>query len=942
MRRSFCILFFLLMIKPSSAQFYETGQDPQNISWMQIKTEHFIIIYPIEIREEAQKYANMFEKAYEPLSHTLNVKAEKIPVILHNRSTESNAMVPWAPKRIEIFTCPDQNIYSQPWADQLVLHEFRHVVQLSKINTKFSRILYYIFGEQITAGITGVYIPFWLIEGDAVVTETLFSQSGRGRDPGFEMPLRTQIMNHGIYNYNKAVFGSYRDFVPDHYILGYHLVSSARIHYGAEIWEHAFDKTARMPYMFVPFNSGIRKISGMNKNKLYHYCMKELDSLWQIQNNTINKSSFTAISDTHQKFFTSYIAAGISNRGIIAVKTGMDDITRFVLIDSNGMEHLIFTPGSYLPASLSVSKNGLYWCETQNNIRWSNSSRPIIRKLNIDTRKISIVNEDQRLYAPSVNRQGSRIAAVEQSIVGQSKLVILDPATGKIIKSYTSPDKEQFITPSWSEDGNHIVFIALNKDGKRICIADTMLNIKDISAASHVEIWNPVMYGKNIYYTAAYSGINNIYVTDTAGNHTWMISSSQYGADRPLISNDGKEVYYSDYSAGGYRLVKYTLDSSSRIPDSNIRNHSVKLYEKMIGQESGPIDFYSDTLLSYPEKPYSKIRNLFNIHSWGPLSVDANNNSLKPGIQVQSQDLLSTMTASAGYEYSPWQGSGKFFAGFRYSGLYPELSLNFSYTMQHSGSIRWNTLNINTSAGLPLNLSRGKWYRYIQPRVSYGFYQLIPARNYPEDAFAGYYHALEYTIFGYNLHKTSYKDLSPKWGQMIEMNFKHTPFGGMNAGYIFSAETRLFFPGMIRHHSFNTYLAFQQKEGPEYTFSDLIAFPSGYNITGKTTEFVMKTNYELPLFYPDWSVGSVFYIKRFRGSVFYDFGLSGTDVYDFYQSAGASLLMDFHFLRFIAPLSIGIKTSYCVNIGKLIPQFLYSVNFDELYSNKKHKTNTLR
>ena len=55
---------------------------------------------------------------------------------MHTRTAQSNGLVAWAPKRIELFTTPHQQIYSQDWLEQLALHEFRHLVQLDKIQSE--------------------------------------------------------------------------------------------------------------------------------------------------------------------------------------------------------------------------------------------------------------------------------------------------------------------------------------------------------------------------------------------------------------------------------------------------------------------------------------------------------------------------------------------------------------------------------------------------------------------------------------------------------------------------------------------------------------------------------------------------------------------------------------------------------------------------------------
>lgn len=116
-----------------------------------------------------------------------------------------------APKKSELYTAPPQDV-SDAWLEHLCIHEFRHVVQYDKVNQGFTKALYYIFGEQITMAVIGVYVPMWFLEGDATVFETSVGKSGRGRSPEFLNEMKAQITEKGIYTYYKAVLGSYKDF----------------------------------------------------------------------------------------------------------------------------------------------------------------------------------------------------------------------------------------------------------------------------------------------------------------------------------------------------------------------------------------------------------------------------------------------------------------------------------------------------------------------------------------------------------------------------------------------------------------------------------------------------------------------------------------------------------------------------------------------------------
>src|SRR5690606_41616914 len=94
-----------------------------------------------------------------------------------------------APRRSEFFTTPPQRNDFQDWLGQLAVHELRHVVQIDKLTGYLSAP----FFEQLAFAIYGITLPSWFFEGDAVTTETVLSNSGRGRLRSWDLPLPTNL-----------------------------------------------------------------------------------------------------------------------------------------------------------------------------------------------------------------------------------------------------------------------------------------------------------------------------------------------------------------------------------------------------------------------------------------------------------------------------------------------------------------------------------------------------------------------------------------------------------------------------------------------------------------------------------------------------------------------------------------------------------------------------
>ena len=337
---------------------------------------------------------------------------------------------------------------------------------------------------------------------------------------------------------------------------------------------------------------------------------------------------------------------------------------------------------------------------------------------------------------------------------------------------------------------------------------------------------------------------------------------------------------------------------------------------------------------------YSKLSHIFHPHSWGPLSINATSYTLKPGITVLSQNLLNTAFASTGYEYDLNEQTGKFFLDFSYQGWYPVVDLSYSYgkragTGRYSGTDQtfrytWNESNLNIDIGVPLNLSRGNWFRKIQPSIGSSWIYVIHDKETPEQFTQGSIFTLDYGVFGYNYIRSNYQDVYPKFGQTISIIYRHTPFGQNDMGSIFGASGNLYFPGLFRHHGIRIYGGYQQRWDKRvygYQFSNLVSYPRG--IIQAYDEYLVSFsgNYTFPFGRIDASIGSVLYIKRFKLNLFYD-GAQGWGKHGetYYQSTGFEFSTEINILRFFAPFEVGVQGAYLPDNNTWSWRFLWAVS----------------
>jgi len=939
LRFLFILLLSIFTILSVKSQFYNTGQDRGSTKWLQIKTEYFKIVYPEYASKKAQEFANSMLWAIEKVPIGLSSKATKIDIIMHQESVTSNAMVVWAPKRMETFPLPSQDSYAQEWYEQLALHEYRHAVQIDNLNQGVTKVLYYIFGEMGTAAVLGLYIPLWFLEGDAVATETALSSTGRGRMADFEMPLKAQLNEIGSYSYDKATMGSYKSFVPDHYILGYHLVTKAQEKYGNDIWKKTLRYLARNPYNPIAFSHSLRKQSSLQKVAFYEDIMSDLKTIWNKPKS--NYSATDTLACNTSKHYTSYQFGQYVNDSILfALKTGLDDVTNFILINTiSKKEERLLTPAYSYFYNISLSDSLLCWSERRHHPRWEHVSYSVIMTYNFRTQKKKQLTHKSTLVFPVYNSKSNSIACIKNSKSSENSIIILDAETGNIKREITN---NLFIKNlAFSDDGKQLFFYQLQKEGFELIKYNISEELQELVLKPSFNNRNWILVsGESIFYTDDVSGVSNLYLHSTNNNSNQMITNLKFGIHS--INMYKKLLVFDSYTSNGWQV--------NSITKSNNRNYNIKstksaFYESYITNDSSNIQttILRDSI--FEEKKYSKFTHLLNFHSWGPISIKAASGEVNPGVSIMSQNLLSTLELSAGYEYLLQEGVNRIYTDISYNALYPRVSLGISKQERKSNyyddkgnpiSYSYNEASVGLNISQGLRLNKGAYSNYIRPLVGL-YYQYLTDNKYTPNWFPSNSNlvSMRYGFYAYSYRRRGLKDLNPHWGQNINIEYRHTPTGDLLYGSMFNAETNIYLPGIGKHHNLKVYLAYQKKDADIYSYSNVIQTARGYIGIDANKLQSYQFNYQMPLFYPDMSISSLMYIKRIKTNLFYDLSVvnvktedlasSGSDNIN-YISYGLDLRFDLHIFRTLAPFDLGVRYAYLDMDDSSYFQFLFNVS----------------
>lgn len=321
------------------------------MKWSAIRTPDVRMIYPDTASGLAARTLHYIRSVQPSIGYGFRHGPMRIPFVMHPENFQSNGLVMYLPKRVEFLSSPAIDSYSMPWYKQLVAHEYRHAVQYNNLDRGLIRVLSRLLGQQgSTVGL--LFMPLWALEGDAVMSETMMSSYGRGLQPSFTMAYRAMGRvgrnrrdTRDRRNTDKWFCGSYRDYIPDHYELGYQLCSYAYDRYGENVWDKVAWYGSRNPYVILTTHAALRKYYRTSVGELFRETFDDLERFWDsLPESGDSASTLTPLPEGNHTTYQWPLPLG--DTAVLALKTDFDRSTRFVRIDRRtGRERTVCRTG---------------------------------------------------------------------------------------------------------------------------------------------------------------------------------------------------------------------------------------------------------------------------------------------------------------------------------------------------------------------------------------------------------------------------------------------------------------------------------------------------------------------------------------------------------------------------------------------------------------------
>ena len=911
MKRRFLIfiILFTLGVSEANAQYYDWGPSPVNVKWRTIKTPDVKLIFPADFDAGARRVMWYLDTVRTHIDYGFRHGTMRTPVVMHTQNTQGNGMVMWAPRRIELLAAPAAT-YSEPWLKQLAIHEYRHNVQYNNLRRGLIRPLTWLLGEQIAFLPVGQFSIF-ILEGDATMAETEFSAFGRGLQPSWTMHYRAVggrnadggssrksrqngAVGSDTYTGDYWFSGSFRDYVPNHYQLGYQMVRWSYDRLGNGVWDDVARYVSRNPQFIIPMTIGLERHYGLNETSLFRRTFADLNAFWD---------SLPKVEDSSKRIVTpenSYTTYGwpqwLDDGTLIAFKNDLKGTNRIVRVDSsNGAEKVLAWTGQV--SSRPVLANGvLWWTEFRQSMLWD-------EKVNS-----SLCSYDLATGRKTAHNRNVRYGMTDEQILYPTPL----PAGGMAYVTYDYSGRYSIVRGNWRSDlppgievtglawddtTRALYFIGLDDGGMFLGVVDSS-GYERLTPSRHITIGDLRAGGGRLYFGSIVSGKDEAHCYDLATGTEYRLSESTYGSFQPSVPSVDGYVALTTYDRHGYHLAvqetsEAVVQKQRTLPVDLVnppwKRWNVPKMDSLVYTESAA----GRSAAEHRPRRFSRMLNIFQPHSWlpadfyPPAAISESDLTMNIGATVMSQSLLSDAVSWLSYGWNRTGGS-MVRGGLTYKGLGPTLDVDFNwggapqtvYTAvpQWLSLTRKKQLSVTTRLSLPMIVSSGAWFGTLTPSAEYYYTNGLIFKNLDNNT-GELKHGVERVSLNLRYSgqtRMALSEFQPRWGFSARVGYVANPTN-RDFRALWTASLGAWLPGFVRPHSLRVRAAWQQATGRSdapFMFQMKEVFPRGARYEFSARRWRSGSiDYQLPLWYPEGGIPSLIYFKRIRVNLFADYAL---------------------------------------------------------------------
>ncbi|MEO6669978.1 MAG: hypothetical protein ABIN36_10910 [Ferruginibacter sp.] len=883
------------------------GGSPPRIKWKQINSSKSRVIFPAGLDSQANRIHNIVALLDSTTANTIAGKTRKWNIVLHTQTTTSNAYVRMAPILSEFYMMPDQNNFAQGsmrWDDNLVVHENRHMQQLSNFNNGLTKVFSFLLGQEGQLLANGIVIPNYFFEGDAVWQETLVTAQGRGRFPNFYNGFKSLWLAKKEYSWMKLRSGSYRDYTPDHYPLGYMLVAYGNAAYADDFWKKVTQDAVRFKGVFYPFNKAIERYSG----KTYKQFREAAFTFFKAQSfpsagSRIDQLSFITKTQKHNVIDYMY-PTFISDDSILVTRRSYNSLNEFCLL-INGKEKRIRIMNKTLDHYYSYSHGKIVYASYQSDPRWGNRDYSAIQLVDIKTGKQKQLISKSKYFSPDINKNATEIIAVQVNPDGTNYLHRINANNGKLLLALPNPNNYFFTQIKYLDDSTAIS--AIRDPGGKMALVKVDLNsgeTENITPFTFDVLGYPFIHGDSIYFNMMNGYADKVFVVSMTTKKINQVTNNNNGIYYPVMNSRG-EMLVSAFTSEGLRIARIEQATVSLGPISSSDFVQVlDLYTPaaLKGKASGALYEVRESKITATK--YKKSFQFFNFHSWRPVFADP-----EYGYSLRGDNILGNFSNNLAYTYNRNEQSHTLGYSAVFAGWLPVVNVGIEGTVNRNVNVserisaattltmpvNFNSARLVAGLSVPLSFVGGRTNKFFNIGASYNAEQLY-YKGIGKNVFTNEpVHYLSSFLSFSNVSQQARQHVNPRWAQTFFASYRHAFNFRDSRKFIGSAA--FYFPGLSRNHSIVLQGAYQKRDTLPDLFSNTFSYSRGYSALTTRRMYKLAANYQLPVLYPELGVGNIVFLQRIRANGFFDYTaaharLNGnlTDIIN--RSTGAEIFFD--------------------------------------------------
>jgi len=681
-QRNLCV-YVVFLLQPFLLS--QVSYNHPEIEWQSFETDHFVINFYDGTERTAREGAAVAETIYPFVTELYDCEPpQKTHLTFLDTDDFSNGAAYYYDNKIEIWASPlDFDLRgSHRWLQDVITHEFTHIVSLQKAmkfghnipggyfqwigyeEEKREDVLYGYPHTLVSYPIPGTVVPPWLAEGTA---QYMFEGATYDFwDSHRDMILRDRVLHNNLLSFAEMnTFGKSGIGNESTYNAGFALVKFIAKRYGPDALQRIMVELSK-PFQY-SIDRALKKALGNPGREVYGEFKLSLETHYG--------DGMSAVLDNERK---GRILEGEGTTNIHPVWS--QDGKKFAFL-SNKKNDFFSQTDLYIYDLESETSEKIVegvlsaptWSTDGSIIFYTKKSKPDWHGSKwYDLYQYSFEDEDEerltrgaRSFSPVVlNDSLLAYLAVED---GTHNVFLVNLSTRESEKITDFDNGRQLFGLSYEPERNWLIFDYVEshfRNTATLSLSDTVFS-NLISTAEWDERDVEPLPGGGFIYASDKSGVYNLFMMDQATGLQGYITNVTGGAFMPNMGPDGK-ILYSLYEDGGYKIA--ILDSAELIP------------EEVVGY--GPDHFAMFAGLPAPLTEQLETDAKSAADSFGPMFVSPklmmDYGTWKPGFYFYSSEILNRLNIFGEASVNSL-GDVDLFLFFEFKRFYPTLYTEIFY-----------------------------------------------------------------------------------------------------------------------------------------------------------------------------------------------------------------------------------------------------------------------